>query len=132
MEKEIAQKLLSLQQISATLRESFTIIKSDIANGTAGTSYNPEDTKALSALPDALEEYQSLLKSLSEDWSRLILTNTDLGTITSYDGSVFNPQEISLVHVIHCIICDMEMVSSRYSLSLHAYPHCSWSLAVYC
>ena len=111
MEKEIAQKLLSLQQISATLRESFTIIKSDIANGTAATSYNPEDTKALSALPDALEEYQSLLKSLSEDWSRLILTNTDLGTITSYDGSVFNPQEISLVHVIHCIICDMEMVS---------------------
>ena len=111
----VAKKLQALLEGVAELRGSISMKGRDIAD------VCPPDVKALSALPDALEEYQSLLKSLSEDWSRLILTNTDLGTITSYDGSVFNPQEISLVHIIHCIICDMEMVSSRYSLSLHAY-----------
>ena len=123
MEKEVAEKISSIQEISTNLKQTLSKIKEDITTDTAGSSpgLTPSDREAISALPETLYQYSQLLNNLSEEWDKLLLTSDGLGTVTSYDGSVFNPQEISLVLVIHCIISDMEMVRYDHQYCYYDY-----------
>ena len=105
----ISQKLRTLYEGVSKLQSS---IPKDV--DLRGLDICLDDIEAISVLPEALGQYSLLLNNLSEEWDKLLTTSDDLGTVTSYDGSVFNPQEISLVLVIHCIVSDMEMVSYHY------------------
>ena len=54
---------------------------------------------------------KSCIKHLYNEWQHVTNNEVDLGNILSYDGSVFKPQEIPYVHIVHCVISDIEMVS---------------------
>ncbi|XP_019854385.1 PREDICTED: uncharacterized protein LOC109583460 [Amphimedon queenslandica] len=113
----ISQKLRNLFEGVSKLQSS---IPKDV--DLRGTDICVDDLQAISVLPETLYQYSQLLNNLSEEWDKLLLTSDDLGTVTSYDGSVFNPQEVSLVLVIHCIISDMEMLLADINELLSAAP----------
>ncbi|XP_003388042.2 PREDICTED: uncharacterized protein LOC100634323 [Amphimedon queenslandica] len=132
MEKEVAEKISSIQEISTNLKQTLSKIKEGITTDPAGTTpgLTPSDIEAISVLPETLHQYSQLLNNLSEEWDKLLLTSDGLGTVTSYDGSVFNPQEVSLVLVIHCIISDMEMLLTEANKTLTAGPSLQYSDAI--
>ena len=125
MEKEVGEKISSIQEISINLKQNLSKIKEEMTTDPAGSNpgLTPSDIEAISVLPETLGQYSLLLNNLSEEWDKLLTTSDGLGTVTSYDGSVFNPQEISLVLVIHCIVSDMEMVSYYYYHNYCYYYH---------
>lgn len=110
---EVSQKLYSLIQSTDSLQNFFS-------QSYESSQILPADREVLKVLPTALGQYKLLLESLSDEWRKIIEANVDLGTVTSYEGSVFNPQEIPLVQVVHCIVSDMDMVRS-HSSTVHIY-----------
>ena len=103
--QEIAIKLQNILQISQQLQEIFSS-NFERTNGIA-----VEDIKSLMMMPTAIKEYSEVIKHLYNEWQHVMDNGVDLGNILSYDGSVFKPQQIPYVHVVHCVISDIEMVS---------------------
>ena len=62
-----------------------------------------EDIKSLMTMPTAMKEYSEVIKHLYNEWQHVTNNEVDLGNILSYDGSVFKPQEIPYVHIVHCV-----------------------------
>ena len=103
--QEIAIKLQNVLQISQQLQEMFS------SNYDHTNDIATEDIKSLMTMPTAMEEYSEVIKHLYNEWQHVLDNGVDLGNTLSYDGSVFKPQEIPYVHVVHCVISDIEMVS---------------------
>lgn len=105
---EIASKLQSVIDTLTSLDTAFTT-----AAAAAIPSLNDQDKHAMSVMPEALKRFMDVVCKLERDFQRVIKENINLGAITTYAGSVFNPQKIPVVQVLHCIISDMDMVSSN-------------------
>ena len=103
--QEIAIKLQNILQISQQLQEMFS------SNYDHTNEIATEDIKSLMTIPTAMKEYGELIKHLYNEWQHVMDNGVDLGNILSYDGSVFKPQMIPYVHVVHCVISDIEMVN---------------------
>ena len=106
--KEIAVKLQNILQISQQLQEIFS---SNSGQYQSNNEIATEDIKSLMTMPTAMKEYSEVIKHLYNEWQHVTNNEVDLGNILSYDGSVFKPQEIPYVHIVHCVISDIEMVS---------------------
>lgn len=104
---EIASKLQSVIDTLTSLDTAFTTAAAAIP------SLNDQDKHAMSVMPEALKRFMDVVCKLERDFQRVIKENINLGAITTYAGSVFNPQKIPVVQVLHCIISDMDMVSSN-------------------
>ena len=104
---EIASKLQSVIDNLTSLDTAFTTAAAAIP------SLNDQDKHAMSVMPEALKRFMDVVCKLERDFQRVIKENINLGAITTYAGSVFNPQKIPVVQVLHCIISDMDMVSSN-------------------
>lgn len=89
---EIGLKLRSGSQLLIEVNECLSVTKHDW-------------------LKEALENTSKLLQNWEKEWHDKVVTKgLDLGSITSYAGSVFNPQEIPVAQMTLCVISDMEMV----------------------
>ena len=104
---EIASKLQSVIDTLTSLDTAFTTAAAAIP------SLNDQDKHAMSVMPEALKRFMDVVCKLERDFQRVIKENINLGAITTYAGSVFNPQKIPVVQVLHCIISDMDMLSSN-------------------
>ena len=104
---EIASKLQSVIDTLTSLDTAFTT-----TDAAAIPSLIDRDRDAMSVMPEALKRFVDIVSKLERDFKRVIKEDIDLGAITTYAGSVFNPQKIPVVQVLHCIISDMDMVSS--------------------
>ena len=117
---EIASKLQSVIDTLTSLDTAFTTT----TTAAAIPSLIDRDRDAMSVMPEALKRFMDIVCKLERDFKRVIKEDIDLGAITTYAGSVFNPQKIPVVQVLHCIISDMDMVSSNcfiHSSILHVY-----------
>jgi hypothetical protein len=105
-----------MEEISAMLSDIMTLsgkIHVELSSQEIGGLQYREgerDMEIITMLPKGMEELKDLLKCMEDDWKCVIEDKVDLGTITSYDGSIFNPQQIPLVQIIHCIISDTLML----------------------
>lgn len=105
---EIASRLQSVIDTLTSLDTTFTT-----TDAASIPSLTDQDKHAMSVMPEALKRFMDIVCKLERDFKRVIEEDINLGAITTYAGSVFNPQKIPVVQVLHCIISDMDMVSSN-------------------
>lgn len=71
-----------------------------------------EDLATWTAMvPLVSHETRYLVEQWYKEWDTVVIAKgLELGNITSYAGSVFNPQDIPVAQMTLCVISDMEMV----------------------
>ena len=112
-------------EIGDKFKSSSELLKNIESNLSNVTNVEGKDKEAHEALPVVVGRLSQLSAEWYQQWAKILLeTGADLGTITSYVGSVFKPQEIPVAQMILCVVSDMEMASLNFR-HYHLY-NCSY------
>jgi hypothetical protein len=102
--KKIGQKFQNSSELLAGITASLHGV-------TCSSDCDAADSEVWPAMPETTQRLMSLCENWYKHWKeQLTDKGTELGTVTSYVGSVFKPEEIPVAQILLCVLGDMEMM----------------------
>ena len=100
---EITNTFNSITVVLNSLLEQFTTLSlQDVTN----------NSKMFLLMSDTTKKLISIIQDWEQQWSSIVESKIDLGTITVYNGSIFKPQCIPVLQLLHHVLSDIYKVSS--------------------